>query len=425
MDYSAIFVPLITLIIAQTMAISLGQFRFPVKKLFVLLVSELVLIVVVSSAILILGDLALYAKWYVLLIVVPSSSMFIYISKYRDARDVFTIITTVFISFVVSTPAMWLSRFYGGGYVHYNIGRIVFFIVIFLIIHIFFRKNYLLAQNEITKGWAIFSILPFLGSVVLYSTYIWYGGKGDILAVLYVTSATILFMASVYTVIFYMFIQLNEKYLALEQRRILDMQNKAQWEQHILFKEAAEKSNRRWHDLRHTIHILQGLLESGDTDAAIGYVKDQMGEYMLPKEEYCQHPAVNSILCLWAERSRNEGISLEIAANIPEKLEIEPVELSALFANALENAYFACLDLAPDVQRSIKVEAHYNGKRLAIGITNTCNDSIQFEGDMPVSSKDGGGIGTRSMVYTVKRFRGAYTFSAKDGLFVTRFVLNV
>ena len=239
------------------------------------------------------------------------------------------------------------------------------------------------------------------------------------------STATILMMASVYGVIFYMFQQLQEKNLVLEQRRILAMQNKAQLEQHILFREATEKTNRRWHDFRHSTQTMIGLLESGDTNTAIGYLKDLMGMIAITKEEYCQHPAVNSILCFWAEQSRRKNILLLIETVVPEKLEIEPVELSALFANAIENAYFACMELPKEVPRSIKVEAHYDGKRLAIGITNTCKGSVRFENKMPISSKEGGGIGTRSMVYTVKRFYGAYTFSAEDGLFVTRFVLNV
>lgn len=116
---------------------------------------------------------------------------------------------------------------------------------------------------------------------------------------------------------------------------------------------------------------------------------------------------------------------MEILVDLPEMLTIEPLELSALFANAIENAYNACLALPTDVQRFIKVESHYSSRRLAIGITNTSSDDIRFEGGMPISFKEGGGIGTQSMVYTVNRFQGAYSFGVEDGLFFSRFVLNV
>jgi len=424
-DYSAVWVPLITLIIVQAFVLDLSRFRFSRKKLILIIAIEFVVLVVISSAVLILAGLAMYARWYVLIMVVPAYATFFYTSKYRDARDVFTIVTTIFISFFISTPAMWFARFHENGYGSYNLVRLVLFTIVSLCVHIGFRKYYLLAQEEIDKGWGIFSILPLLGSVVLYYSFVQYGRKRSFTDVLYVSTATIVMMASVYWVIFYVFQQLHEKYLVLEQKRTLAMQNKAQLEQHILFKEAAEKTNRRWHDLRHNTQMIIELLEAGDTHTALGYLHEQMGMIGITKVEYCQHSAVNSILCLWAERSRKEGILLSVEANVPQNLEIEPVELSSLFANALENAYFACMELPNEVVKYISVEAHYNGKRLAIGITNTCKEDVGFEDGMPISSKEGGGIGTRSMVYTVKRFYGAYTFSAQDGLFFTRFVLNV
>lgn len=425
MDYSSILVPLVTLIISLALVFDLARFRFSRKKLALIIVIELCVLVLISSIVLMVGGLAVYAKWYVLIMVVPASATFLYTSKYRDARVLFTVVTTIFLSFFISTPAMWFARFYDNGYGPYNLARIVLFALIFLFIHTVFRKYYLLSQEEITKGWGIFSILPILGSVVLYYSFMQYGQKSTYIEVLYVVSATTILMASVYIVIFYMFQQLHEKYMMQEQRRMLAMQNKAQLDQHILFREAAEKTNRRWHDARHSTQTLIKLLESGDTETALVQLKEQIGMNNLQNEEYCQHPAVNSILCLWAERVRKEDIPLSIQASVPDTLDIEPVELSSLFANAIENAYHACLELPSDTKRFIKVESHYNGKRLAIGITNTCKDPIDFENDMPISSKEGGGIGTRSMVYTVKRFHGAYTFSAENGLFSTRFVLNV
>ncbi|NCB02788.1 MAG: GHKL domain-containing protein, partial [Spirochaetia bacterium] len=206
---------------------------------------------------------------------------------------------------------------------------------------------------------------------------------------------------------------------------ILSMQSKAQEEQFLLYHEISEKSNRRWHDLRHTTQIMVDLLEQGNTEVAIEYLKDSFNMPSVEKEEYCHHFAVNSMMCLWAERCRKEDISLEISLRVPQELEIEPMELSALFSNAIENAYDSCLLIPKNRGRFIKVESQYNSKRLAIGVTNSCNDDVKFEEGLPLSSKEGGGIGTRSMIYTVKRFHGAYTFETYDGLFFTRLVLNV
>lgn len=280
-------------------------------------------------------------------------------------------------------------------------------------------------QDEIEKGWVVFCILPLIGVAAINLEFLRFSKNGNFMEVLVVSSIAIIIMVAVFGVFFYIFTQLHENYIIREQKRILSVQNKAQLDQFVQQKEASEKANRRWHDLRHNTEELIGLLETGDTETAITYLKEQRGMVEVPKAKYCLHPAVNSILCLWAERSRKAGISVGIQTDVQEKLDIEPMELAALFANAFENAYEGCLCLPDSIKKFIKVEARYNGKRLAIGFTNTCRDDIRFEGDMPISLKEGGGIGTHSITYTVKRFHGVAFFEEKNGVFSSRFVLNV
>jgi signal transduction histidine kinase len=341
----------------------------------------------------------------------------------------FTILIAIFINFVISVPSIWISRwisrYHGSNYLWYNLSRIVIFAFLFLLLHKFVRKRYILLQDEIEKGWGIYSILPLIGSIALYYEYLQYSRKGDFSDVIIECILAIIIMAVIFIIFYYVFDQLHEKYLVQEQKRILDMQNKAQRSQFEQQREAAEKSNRRWHDLHHNIQELIELLEAGDTQMAITYLIEQRGVDVVPKEEFCIHTAVNSILCLWAERCRKAGISVEIHADVPEKLDIEPMELSALFANLFENAYEGCLRLPLGAAKFIKADAQYNGKRLAVGFTNSCIAGIRFEGDMPVSEKAGGGIGTRSIAYTIQRFQGTKYFAAENGIFTARFVLYI
>jgi hypothetical protein len=66
----------------------------------------------------------------------------------------------------------------------------------------------------------------------------------------------LLMMAVVFFVFNYVLNQLHDKYLLQGQQRILALQNKAQLEQFERQREAAELSNRRWHDLRHNTRQL-------------------------------------------------------------------------------------------------------------------------------------------------------------------------
>lgn len=425
MNYSEIFVPVVTLITAQITVLDLARFRFGWKKLMLILGIEFIAQVSINVPILLFAGLELYGKAYFFAMDLPAFLTFWYISKRRDFRDLYTVLITIFISFCISVPAMGISQYIGKGYTWYNGLRLLIFAIIFVLIHFVIRKHYIRMQDELDKGWLIFCILPCIGSGLLYYQFWIYSKNGNFLSIVMDCWFIIIIMATVFLVFIYIFNQLHEMLMVREQKKLLDLQNKAQLEQFLQQKEATEKSNRRWHDMRHHTHELIELLEAGKTEDALNYLKEQRGIDVMPKEEYCLHPAVNSILCLWAERSRKAGIQVEIQTDIPDKLEIEAMELSALFANAFENAYEGCLRLVDNIQKSIKVEAVYNGKRLAIGFKNTCVENIQFEDGIPVSSKKGGGIGTRSIVYTVKRFRGAAFYEAKDGYFHARFILNI
>jgi hypothetical protein len=417
--------PIITLITAQITVLDLAQFRFGSKKLFTILSLELVIQTAASSSLLLFFGYDQYAKWFFVTMDIPAFLTFFYISKRRDLRDWFTILITIFLNFSISIPSMWFSLRLGGGYLWYNLFRLMIFAILFFFLHTVVRKRYMQVQKEIEKGWGVFSILPVMGILTLCYKYLQFSKNGDFSNILLTCIITVLIMATVFLVFNYVFNQLHEKFLIQEEKRILSMQNKAQRDQFEQQKEMAEKTNRRWHDLRHNTQELIELLETGNVDIALSYLKEQRGMAEVPKVNYCLHQAVNSILCLWAERSRKADIAIEINADVPEKLEIEAMELSALFANAFENAYNSCQRLPKYTQKFIKVEAHYNGKRLAIGFMNSCDDDIRFEDGMPVSSKKSGGIGTRSIAYTIRRFRGTLYFGAKDKVFTARFVLNI
>ena len=425
MDYSALIMPIVTLVTAQITVMDLARFRFPLKKLLIILCIQLIFQTLVSGSILLFLGYDEYVRWFVVAVDLPAFLVFLCISKRRDMRDVFTALITIFINIAISIPAIWLSQLLNGGFYWYNLIRIILFIVMIAIIHFFLRKRYIHLQDVLEKGWGIFSIQPAIGLIFMYFQYFQFGIDKKSNPMLINCAIISLLILVVFWILYYVFKQLHEKYLIQEQQRILVIQSKAQLDKFEQQKEMAEMANRRWHDLRHSTQELIELLEAGELETALAYLKEQRGMANVPKADFCLHPAVNSILCLWAERSRKAEIDVELHMDVPEKLDIDPMELAALFANAFENAYEGCKRLPEGAEKYIKAMAHYNGKQLAVGFSNSCVDHIKFENDMPISEKHGGGIGTRSMAYTVQRFRGNITFDVKDCVFTARFVLNI
>lgn len=110
--------------------------------------------------------------------------------------------------------------------------------------------------------------------------------------------------------------------------------------------------------------------------------------------------------------------------SIPETMGIEPVDLTCILGNALENAFEACLRLPENQPKEIKVKAIYLDHRLRVRVSNTCLSDIRFEGELPMTTKVGGGTGTRSILYTAERYDGTAGFSVAEGQFIAQIVLN-
>ena len=268
-------VPLITLIMAQITAIDLGSLRIHGKKLWLLLILELLVQLLLNIPLILIFGLQIYVKWYFIIMDLPAIILFIFLSQYRDQRAWYTILCTIFVSFSVSFLALWIVDAFQGKYMLYNMVRILLFIPMILLIHKAIRRKYQILQQELTKGWGMFSLLPMIGTAALYYQYSRQGLVFSNLWTLLYGSTIIFVLFTMFFTFYYIFSQLHDKNLIQEQQRILSLQTKAQWELFELQKEEAEKSNRRWHDLRFHTNILIELLEGGDTATALCYLKEQ------------------------------------------------------------------------------------------------------------------------------------------------------
>ncbi len=421
----AFFVPIITLLIAQVIAVDLGCLRFHGKKLWLILIVELILQVMLNVSIILIFGLQVYAKFIFVTMDLPAILVFLYISKRRDFSTIYTILCTIYASLSITFTAIWIVDFLDGGYNLYNFIRIILFVLTMFIVHYFIREKYQLIQREMDKGWGMFCILPMICIAVLYYQYYRHGFENKNFMSLLYSSSIILIMMIIFFIFFYVFYQIHERNLLREQQRILALQSKAQWEMFEYQKEATDKANRKWHDFRfHTNNLIE-LLEEGDVDLALTYLKEQQILDIPENIEYCQHASVNSILLLWAGRIQKAGISLEIKTQIPQELNIDPMELSALFANALENAYYGCECLPEGHAKYIYVEADYMENRLTVMIRNSCRNDIVFHDNLPVSQSEGGGNGTRSIQYIARRHKGTAFFDAGEDQFTFRTVLYV
>ena len=174
------------------------------------------------------------------------------------------------------------------------------------------------------------------------------------------------------------------------------------------------------HDMRHHYQMLLFFANDGNLDKIIDYLEcqNQSIEAMII-DRFCENETVNNILKFYYKKATEAGIRIEISAAVKPELSITPPEIVQIIANILENALHGAIESknqAPFMEISIK----YKSERLAISCKNSCKTELDFE-EMP---SDLYGIGMRSITSVAEKYNGTYSFSAKNGEFIAKLVID-
>lgn len=177
------------------------------------------------------------------------------------------------------------------------------------------------------------------------------------------------------------------------------------------------------HDLRHHNALLADYLERGEVEEAKEYLlqhEAHIAEAAL--KQYCKNPVTNALLRLYARRAEKGGVSFSTDVDVPEKLPLSAPETGELFGNLLENACEACEKAGR--AGFVALTALVEEDSLRLELRNSVMVSTGFdEAGMPITSKAGGGTGTKSAAAIVKRYGGMLRFSQENDVFVTQIVL--
>lgn len=179
------------------------------------------------------------------------------------------------------------------------------------------------------------------------------------------------------------------------------------------------------HDMRHHLQYVSTCIENGEVEQAQAYISGICEEIEAQKiQVYCENEAVNLILSSFAGRARRNEIEMKIQCAIPAALTVSESDLCVLLSNALENALHACGHLAAEGRScEIDVDIYEKNKHLFLQVVNDCKTPVEFQNGVPVSSREGHGIGVQSICAIVRRYGGVYSFMEKNGKFTLRLSL--
>lgn len=215
-------------------------------------------------------------------------------------------------------------------------------------------------------------------------------------------------------------IQLMEFNVKLEMEALQNLLH-MQYQNYRISEDSIALVNQKYHDLKHQIDLLRSGLTPGEKLEYLDQVEQEIKSYEAQNKTGNQ--VLDTILTAKSIQCQSQGISLTCVADGEALGFMHPMDISALFGNALDNAIESVKKLEDPEKRLIHVSVARQKNFLRIRVENCYAGELLFENGMPATTKADKryhGFGLKSMQGTVAKYNGSMTINAKDGWFELR-----
>jgi len=416
---------LIVLIMQIIFVYALMEKRFSKKKTFIILIPSVSIIFTITAFLYIINGYAFVARYYLLTIGLPIYVILFYLSKHRGFCMLFNILTSGFLITLISMPGYFFPKQFDTYIMVSLIGRLVTFPFVLFFVMKIFRPLYIQMIEKLKKVWPLLCLIPLLSYVIIAHLLIYPISLFERPENIITLSISMVIIIIAYAVIFVFFQQMAQQFTIENEQQILKSQIGAFQNQLNTIKEVEEKTNILKHDMRHYIQNISTLLQSGKSDEAVKFInkfEDMFNQTAIAK--YCDNQVLNAILTYYIENAKKEGITVTTRLDIPEKIPVDEIELSTVFANSIENACNACRKLPDELNKSIQLTC-VSKPHFVLEIANTYIGQVIFDkNDLPISKNNGHGIGTQSIAAFVKNHNAMLDYQTENGIFKLRILLK-
>lgn len=367
-------------------------------------------------------DAKFIEKIYPLIIHLPLVVFFSLVLKKRLNLVLFALFT----SYIFTAPRRWFGElfalFFNNNQYVLVASKIIVSIVLLIIIYKYLRPyvNRILrySNNRIN----LLTIIPAISYIITYATTVYTDA-------LYQSNMLVVGLFSVgFNSVFYLFIiayfiEMDKSFDLQIEQAILKMQVDTTAIQIENYKKSQTQSAIYSHDLRHHLQFLSTSIAQNKIDEALNYISEIDESTKFDKvKQICENTSVNLILLAYEAKAKKFNIDICIRACVPTNIPMNSTDVCVILGNGIENATNACKILEQN-RRKISVKCKFVNKKLMIEICNSFEDEIIFEDDIPVSYKLDHGLGVKSIVATVKKYQGVYSFTKDDENFTMRVIL--
>lgn len=194
-----------------------------------------------------------------------------------------------------------------------------------------------------------------------------------------------------------------------------------------------EEARRARHDIRHHLNTISILNQERRYEELDQYLKNYAVSFQkLEDKHICGYATVDGILKYYIDKAEKKDIAVKTdLSTIKENYDFDIMDLTVLLGNLMENAIESCEQLNRK-NTFISITMKKINVSLLIQVENSCDDQAR---EMPDFTDESGfsstkhtrwkGVGLKSMRLISEKYGGSAEFKRKDGVFISRFVLNI
>lgn len=224
-------------------------------------------------------------------------------------------------------------------------------------------------------------------------------------------------------ILFAYHMQLQELNMKLERdylQNILYMQ----YENYRISEESIALVNQKYHDLKHQIALLRTSSGTDEKNTYLDQLEQEIKTYEASNKT--GNKVLDTILTTKSLQCQNQGISLTCVADAKEIDFMHPMDISALFGNALDNAMESVKKISDMERRLIHLSVVKQKGFVRIKIENCYEGELEFEDGIPKTTKSNKkyhGFGIKSIKRIVEKYNGSVTVNTQDGWFELRILI--
>ena len=177
------------------------------------------------------------------------------------------------------------------------------------------------------------------------------------------------------------------------------------------------------HDMRHQLNIILTQLQNDHPDKAQEYIHEISSAYDdTIIASYSRNEMLNSVLSIYHSRFTDKGFSLNCNVSTGKDLPCPDLAICTILSNALENSMHALENLESS-SKWAKLTLSQKKNHPLFQLENPVEKIPEFVDGVPVSNRNGHGIGVKSIIYYVDQLNGQCHFSITDHCFVLRIII--